>query len=375
MSKRSKIVLIILMVLIFAGLVFAGIYLFTGGTSISLDMFSGGEPNGEKVKIADDMVFGQKEYDACVSVYQRSADEYSQKPGEIQLHFKEEVNAEQANDFLKSIKSKQKVADEKTLAFYIINPFMVPTGQEIEFACKLVSLENSLVKNAIPNRDKIVAGNENVNTDVLNSNTNENENENENTNENTNENDNANENENTNTNSNQNLNLLTNENENENANANSNVNFNVNLNSNKNTNSNLNSNTNKNTNSNSNLNSNTNSNTNQSVYDEEQFNECFFLAATSASCKYKAGVFLVEYDQYNSEDADDDEVADIWEDILGLDPDKADTDGDGFNDGEEILNGYNPFGAGEIQFIYEDTIEWVEENEAKIEMAGVHLQK
>ena len=369
MSKRSKIVLIILMVLILAGLVFAGVYFFTGGSGLSLDMFSSGEPNGEKVKIADDMVFGEKQYEACVSVYQRSADEYSQKPGEIQLHFKEDVNAEQANDFLDSLKSKQEVADEKTLAFYIVNPFMVPVGQEIELACKLVSLENSIIKNAIPNRDKIVAGNENTNTDVLNSNANENGNENENAN--TNENSNAN----SNSNSNLNNNLNTNINSNTNSNTNSNINSNTNLNSNSNSNSNLNSNTNTNSNSNLNSNTNTNSNTNQSVYDEDQFNECFFLAATSADCKYRAGVFLVEYDQYNSEDADDDEIADIWENVLGLDPDKADTDGDGFNDGEEILNGYNPFGAGEIQFIYEETVDWVEENEAKIEMEGVYLQK
>lgn len=351
------------MALILAGLVSAGVYFFTGGTSISLDMFGSGEPNGEKVKIADDMVFGQKEYDACVSVYQKSKDEYSQKPGEIQLHFREDITAEQANEFLKSIKSKQKVADEKTLAFYIINPFMVPTGQEIEFACKLVSLENSLVKNAIPNRDRIIS--ENINNDAFSDVINESENENENINENANE----------NINSNQNLNLFTNENENFNSNLNSNLNTNTNTNTNLNSNKNTNTNLNTNLNSNSNENVNANSNTNQSAYDEEQFNECFFLAATSASCKYRAAVFLVDYDQYNSEDADDDEVADIWEDILGLNPDKADTDGDGFNDGEEILNGYNPFGTGEIQFIYEDTMEWVEENEAKIEMAGVHLQK
>ena len=45
-------------------------------------------------------------------------------------------------------------------------------------------------------------------------------------------------------------------------------------------------------------------------------------------------------------DSDNDLIADETETKLGTDPKKSDTDGDGFKDGNEVLDGYNPNGSG-----------------------------
>lgn len=45
-------------------------------------------------------------------------------------------------------------------------------------------------------------------------------------------------------------------------------------------------------------------------------------------------------------DADADTIPDVEESRYGTDPKKADTDGDGFSDADEIKNGYNPLGTG-----------------------------
>lgn len=50
-------------------------------------------------------------------------------------------------------------------------------------------------------------------------------------------------------------------------------------------------------------------------------------------------------------DSDMDGLPDDLEKRLGTDPNKADTDGDGFSDGEEVKNGYNPLGDGELEKI------------------------
>jgi len=47
-------------------------------------------------------------------------------------------------------------------------------------------------------------------------------------------------------------------------------------------------------------------------------------------------------------DGDADELPDLLEEAYGTDPAKPDSDGDGFNDGEEIENGYNPLGEGDL---------------------------
>jgi len=48
------------------------------------------------------------------------------------------------------------------------------------------------------------------------------------------------------------------------------------------------------------------------------------------------------------EDADEDGLYTIWENVFKTDPDNPDTDGDGYLDGEEIRNGYNPKGKGKL---------------------------
>ncbi|MCA9391198.1 MAG: hypothetical protein KC582_03005 [Candidatus Magasanikbacteria bacterium] len=48
----------------------------------------------------------------------------------------------------------------------------------------------------------------------------------------------------------------------------------------------------------------------------------------------------------SSLDSDSDSIPDTEEARYGTDPNKADTDGDGFNDADEIKNGYNPLGEG-----------------------------
>ena len=45
-------------------------------------------------------------------------------------------------------------------------------------------------------------------------------------------------------------------------------------------------------------------------------------------------------------DSDSDTIPDTEEARYGTDPNKADTDGDGYTDADEIKNGYNPLGEG-----------------------------
>jgi Bacterial TSP3 repeat len=47
-------------------------------------------------------------------------------------------------------------------------------------------------------------------------------------------------------------------------------------------------------------------------------------------------------------DSDHDNLSDAEEAIFGTDPNKADTDGDGYTDGAEVLSLYNPAGTGKI---------------------------
>lgn len=50
----------------------------------------------------------------------------------------------------------------------------------------------------------------------------------------------------------------------------------------------------------------------------------------------------------DSEDPDNDGLNNAEERLYGTDPNNADTDKDGFPDGEEVKNGYNPLGAGKL---------------------------
>lgn len=47
-------------------------------------------------------------------------------------------------------------------------------------------------------------------------------------------------------------------------------------------------------------------------------------------------------------DSDKDGLDDYLEEMFGTDPDKADTDGDGFTDGQEVAQGFNPLGKGKM---------------------------
>lgn len=47
-------------------------------------------------------------------------------------------------------------------------------------------------------------------------------------------------------------------------------------------------------------------------------------------------------------DSDNDALPDTAEAIYGTDPNNPDSDGDGFKDGDEVNNGYNPMGAGTL---------------------------
>lgn len=115
---------------------------------------------------------------------------------------------------------------------------------------------------------------------------------------------------------------------NTNSNLNSNQNSNVNANANKNTNKNLNSNKNSNTNtdnSNSNLNSNSNANAN----------------VNTNTNTYKPVIKMLD-------DADSDSLTNAEETLYNSQNDKPDSDADGYLDGEELMNGYNPNGSGKL---------------------------
>ncbi|MBU2228795.1 hypothetical protein KJ810_00130 [Patescibacteria group bacterium] len=101
------------------------------------------------------------------------------------------------------------------------------------------------------------------------------------------------------------------------GNQNSNVNLNENINSLPNLNSDLNTNTNQNSNANSNTNAGITLNTNTTIID--------------------------------SRDSDRDSLTDAEEDAFGTNPNKPDTDSDGYSDGIEVGSGYNPAGSGRIE--------------------------
>lgn len=60
-------------------------------------------------------------------------------------------------------------------------------------------------------------------------------------------------------------------------------------------------------------------------------------AATSTSINYKSG-----------EDKDSDGLTDKEERLIGSNPENADSDGDTYSDGSEIMNGFNPNGQGKL---------------------------
>jgi hypothetical protein len=125
---------------------------------------------------------------------------------------------------------------------------------------------------------------------------------------------------------NENLNLA-NENLNqENINAEENLNANENLNLNENANANENLNLNENANANENINAGINANEN-------------------VNANVNAPLGPINYT--GSLDTDADKLTDLEEDMYQTEKRSPDTDGDGFLDGEELINGYNPKMAGD----------------------------
>ncbi|MBD3359474.1 MAG: hypothetical protein GF365_02090 [Candidatus Buchananbacteria bacterium] len=118
----------------------------------------------------------------------------------------------------------------------------------------------------------------------------------------------------------------TNANANENANTNINENINVNENANINVNENVNANVNVNTNVNENVNANENVNTNANININQPPE--------------------TDLDYFSSQDSDRDGLTDVEENLYETEIRRPDTDADGFVDGQEIINGFNPKAAG-----------------------------
>lgn len=119
-------------------------------------------------------------------------------------------------------------------------------------------------------------------------------------------------------------------------NENQNINANVNTNANKNVNANV----------NGKVNTNVNINTNTSVNNAGNTNvfPSFNLNTTnSVTANVNANPVV------SSQDSDSDGLTDVEETLFSTNPDKADTDGDSYADGQEVISGYNPAGTGAIQ--------------------------
>lgn len=162
---------------------------------------------------------------------------------------------------------------------------------------------------------------------------------------------------------NENANVETNENANENLNVNGLANENVNAPLNANT----------NINANANVPANTNAPTGQIELTKVTYNECFFLSETSATCGTKTIFFAQELGREQLDDEDADGIPDILETLFGTTISLEDSDKDGYGDMEEILNGYNPLGTGDVVFAATTTEQWVEMNADDIAAAGIIL--
>jgi len=124
-------------------------------------------------------------------------------------------------------------------------------------------------------------------------------------------------------------------NKNENLNiANENNNANINI---------LNENANENLNANFNLNENANTNVNENVNLNVNANENVNLN-NNVNAVVPPAPTILNYS--SSQDSDNDGLTDPEEDLYGTEKRKPDTDGDGYLDGEEVLNLFNPKAGG-----------------------------
>ena len=71
-------------------------------------------------------------------------------------------------------------------------------------------------------------------------------------------------------------------------------------------------------------------------------------AQTESTASSTATSSIREIDFNQATDSDKDGLSDLREEALGLDPHNPDTDGDGYLDGVEVVNGYNPKGSGKL---------------------------
>lgn len=102
---------------------------------------------------------------------------------------------------------------------------------------------------------------------------------------------------------------------------------------------NANQNTNLNQNINQNINQNANKNTNANL------NLNLFNMNNAANQNGNLNISVIP----SSKDSDLDGLTDVEETLYGTEPQKADTDGDSYADGQEIINGYNPLGTGRLE--------------------------
>ncbi|MCK5511137.1 hypothetical protein KAI65_06420, partial [Candidatus Parcubacteria bacterium] len=54
------------------------------------------------------------------------------------------------------------------------------------------------------------------------------------------------------------------------------------------------------------------------------------------------------FQEKDTKDSDNDGLSDSLEKLYGTDPKNSDSDGDGYMDGDEVNNGYNPLGEGRL---------------------------
>ena len=128
--------------------------------------------------------------------------------------------------------------------------------------------------------------------------------------------------------------------ENVNTSLSANENVNVNEDANANTNAALNTNAETNVNADANANTNTSAATGTVQLTKVTYNDCFFLAESSATCGTRTVFFVRELASEQMEDTDKDGIPDLLEQIFGTKVDAADTDNDTYGDMEEILNVY-----------------------------------
>ncbi len=89
-----------------------------------------------------------------------------------------------------------------------------------------------------------------------------------------------------------------------------------------------------------------------------------FLVAQGIGTPNKdlAKIPIADFNLNSGKDSDSDGLSDVVEAALGTNPNKADTNGNGFNDKQELFNGYDPVGKGKLPI----DLKFVDANKGKI---------